>query len=120
MKPERNLMAACGLEDETQCVCIATLTDMMDEGPKVILRLQEIRRGVIIHPEPLTWYRQKQIEFEMLNLFTFNAVLNGLDNYVLDQVYNRITKIVRDVCEYLSIDGRDELIFFQVFVAMMF
>ncbi|KAH3850476.1 hypothetical protein DPMN_092887 [Dreissena polymorpha] len=47
MIPERNLMAACGLEAEQQRKWVADITDMKMDGPRVILRLPKIRHPVI-------------------------------------------------------------------------
>ncbi|XP_052238889.1 uncharacterized protein LOC127850131 isoform X4 [Dreissena polymorpha] len=68
MIPERNLMAACGLEDALQRKWVADITDMMDEGPRVILRLEKIRKAIVASPEPMLWFSQKRMEVEMLYL----------------------------------------------------
>ncbi|KAH3689874.1 hypothetical protein DPMN_040078 [Dreissena polymorpha] len=66
--PERNLMAACGLEDALQSKWVADITDMMDEGPRVILRLEKIRMAIVASPEPMLWLSQKRMEVEMPSL----------------------------------------------------
>ncbi|KAH3864953.1 hypothetical protein DPMN_027986 [Dreissena polymorpha] len=43
MIPERNLMAACGLNGEQKRIWVATITEMMKDGPKLIFRLPKIR-----------------------------------------------------------------------------
>ncbi|KAH3869778.1 hypothetical protein DPMN_032949 [Dreissena polymorpha] len=50
--PDRNLMAACGLDEEQQRIWISTITEMLNEGPRMILRLPKIRQALIAHPEP--------------------------------------------------------------------
>ncbi|KAH3850405.1 hypothetical protein DPMN_092816 [Dreissena polymorpha] len=74
MIPERNLMAACGLQNEQQRKWVANITDMMDEGPSVILRLEKILQAIICHPEPLLWFSGRRIELEMLMLKVINRV----------------------------------------------
>ncbi|KAH3812212.1 hypothetical protein DPMN_140636 [Dreissena polymorpha] len=53
MIPKRNLIENCGLENEQKRVWISTLTDLINEGPIMILRLPKIRHALIAHPEPL-------------------------------------------------------------------
>ncbi|KAH3796124.1 hypothetical protein DPMN_149691 [Dreissena polymorpha] len=43
MIPERNLMAASGLQAKQQSKWISDITDMMADGPWAILRLPKIR-----------------------------------------------------------------------------
>ncbi|KAH3689880.1 uncharacterized protein LOC127863987 isoform X2 [Dreissena polymorpha] len=68
MIPDRNLMAACGLDGALQRKWVADITDMMDEGPRVILRLEKIRKAIVASPEPMLWFSQKRMELEMLML----------------------------------------------------
>ncbi|KAH3865260.1 hypothetical protein DPMN_028299 [Dreissena polymorpha] len=42
-------MAASGLEEEQQRTWISTITEMIDEGPKMILRLPKIRQAILNH-----------------------------------------------------------------------
>ncbi|KAH3754819.1 hypothetical protein DPMN_189501 [Dreissena polymorpha] len=72
MIPERNLMAACGLTDALQSKWVADITVMMEEGPRVILRLEKVRKAIIASPEPLLWLSKKMMELEMLQLEFFN------------------------------------------------
>ncbi|KAH3734226.1 hypothetical protein DPMN_040665 [Dreissena polymorpha] len=72
MIPERNLMAACGLKEEQQRKWVADITDMIEEGPRVILRLPKIRQAIIGHPEPLLWFSSRRLELEMLALEEMN------------------------------------------------
>ncbi|XP_052239300.1 uncharacterized protein LOC127850361 isoform X2 [Dreissena polymorpha] len=66
MIPERNLMAACGLQEVQQRKWVADITDMIGEGPRVVMRLPKIRQAVIGHPEPLLWFSRKRMEIELL------------------------------------------------------
>ncbi|KAH3741966.1 hypothetical protein DPMN_048696 [Dreissena polymorpha] len=68
MIPERNLMAASGLQDQQQSKWIADITEMMDEGPRDILRLPRIRQAVVASPEPKLWFSKIRMELEMLYL----------------------------------------------------
>ncbi|KAH3796922.1 uncharacterized protein LOC127839231 [Dreissena polymorpha] len=68
MIPERNLMEACGISDKLQNKWVADITDMLEEGPGVILRLKKIRKAIVASPEPMLWYSKKRMELEMLFL----------------------------------------------------
>ncbi|KAH3850412.1 hypothetical protein DPMN_092823 [Dreissena polymorpha] len=79
MIPERNLMADCGLQDAQQQNWVAVITDMMEEGPRVILRLSKIRQAVICHKEPLFWFSRRRIEVELLRLERMSRSLQCTD-----------------------------------------
>ena len=68
MIPERNLMEACGMHDYQQHKWVADITDMLEEGPNVILRLEKIRKAIVASPEPMMWFSKKRMELEMLEL----------------------------------------------------
>ncbi|KAH3733693.1 hypothetical protein DPMN_040126 [Dreissena polymorpha] len=68
MIPERNLMDACGMHDYKQHKWVADITDMLEEGPKVILRLEKIRKAIVASPEPMLWFSRKRMELEMMSL----------------------------------------------------
>ncbi|XP_052240802.1 uncharacterized protein LOC127851221 [Dreissena polymorpha] len=68
MIPERNLMEACGMHDYQQHKWVADITDMLEEGPNVILRLEKIRKAIVASPEPMMWFSKKRMELEMLHL----------------------------------------------------
>ncbi|KAH3840319.1 hypothetical protein DPMN_113766 [Dreissena polymorpha] len=72
MIAERNLMAGCELDYELQRSWVSTITDMINEGPKIILRLPKIRQCLIAHPEPLMWYSRRRTELELLELINMN------------------------------------------------
>ncbi|XP_052240265.1 uncharacterized protein LOC127850908 [Dreissena polymorpha] len=76
---ERNLMATSGLDVEQQRTWISTITDMLNEGPRVILRLPKIRQCIVAHPEPFRWYSGRRIELEMLTLMLMNRVTICID-----------------------------------------
>ncbi|KAH3823770.1 hypothetical protein DPMN_125592 [Dreissena polymorpha] len=59
MIPERNLMEGCGLTPNQQSKWISVIREMMHEGPRIILRLEKIRKAIIAYPEPLMWYLQQ-------------------------------------------------------------
>ncbi|KAH3819544.1 uncharacterized protein LOC127881288 [Dreissena polymorpha] len=77
--PERNLMAACDLDNEQQRAWIATINELIEEGPRIILRLPKIRRAIIAHPEPLRWHSGMKIEMEMLELIKMYRAALGVD-----------------------------------------
>ncbi|XP_052273991.1 uncharacterized protein LOC127873924 [Dreissena polymorpha] len=72
MIPDRNLMAACGLGDVLQHKWVADITEMLEEGPRVILRLPKIRQAIVASPEPMLWFSKKKMEMEMLYLVMRN------------------------------------------------
>ncbi|KAH3809327.1 hypothetical protein DPMN_137690 [Dreissena polymorpha] len=85
MIPERNLMAASGLTYRQQSHWVEVITDMMAEGPRVILGLPKIRRAIVASPEPMLWYSMKRMELEMLELEHTNRLVPCLENGVLDK-----------------------------------
>ncbi|KAH3809347.1 hypothetical protein DPMN_137710 [Dreissena polymorpha] len=83
MIPERNLMAASGLTYRQQSHWVEVITDMMAEGPRVILGLPKIRRAIVASPEPILWYSMKRMELEMLELEYMNRFVTCLENGVV-------------------------------------
>ncbi|XP_052267574.1 uncharacterized protein LOC127869234 isoform X2 [Dreissena polymorpha] len=83
MITERNLMAACGLDETQKRTWIQMITDMIDEGPKVLRRIPKIRRAIISHPEPLMWYGKRRMEIELL-------VLKQLIKMIQHRAYNDV------------------------------
>ncbi|XP_052274790.1 uncharacterized protein LOC127874474 [Dreissena polymorpha] len=114
MIPERNLMAACGLQEEQQRKWVADIADMMEEGPRVILRLPKIRRAIICHPEPLLWFSRKRLEMEMLRLewmIRFEQSrrdANGecdFSDIILTEIQRRMNEIALVVCLRMFMEG---------------
>ncbi|KAH3768755.1 hypothetical protein DPMN_169972 [Dreissena polymorpha] len=113
MIPERNLMATSGLDREQQRTWISTITDMLNEGPRVILRLPKIRQCIVAHPEPLRWYSVRRIELEMLTLMRLNRSVicsdeNGEIDYtdaILQALNRRINEVITDVCVRMIMEG---------------
>ncbi|XP_052258689.1 uncharacterized protein LOC127863309 isoform X2 [Dreissena polymorpha] len=66
--PERNLMAKRGHDVEQQRVLVRSITDMINEGPRMLLRLKKVRHAIVCHPEPLLWYSKRRTELELLKL----------------------------------------------------
>ncbi|KAH3869104.1 hypothetical protein DPMN_032263 [Dreissena polymorpha] len=116
MIPDRNLMAANGLTDEQGRLWIATITDMIHEGPNMILRLPMIRQAIISHPEPLLWYNRTRIELEIIVLEViksvpptgcfFTYILHHLDRHGL---LNRWAEILADIDEKISYEERPDM-----------
>ncbi|KAH3825221.1 hypothetical protein DPMN_127095 [Dreissena polymorpha] len=55
MIPERHVMASCGLNDLLQSKWIPYITGMMEEGPRIKLRLGNILKASVEYPEPMLW-----------------------------------------------------------------
>ncbi|KAH3733135.1 hypothetical protein DPMN_039560 [Dreissena polymorpha] len=107
MIPERNLMAASGLQDKQQRKWVADITDMMDEGPRVILRLQRIRQAVIASPEPMLWFSKIRMELEMLEREKYIRAVQCSDEHdaIEQEIRRRQVEIMRDVAQRMLIDG---------------
>ncbi|XP_052223806.1 uncharacterized protein LOC127839464 isoform X1 [Dreissena polymorpha] len=108
MIPGRNLMAACALDHEQKRSWIATIDEMMTEGPRMILRLPKIRQAIIAHPEPLRWYSGRRIETEMLMLIRMNRVTLGMDHetdVIMQAVESRQKEVVREVRMRMLMEG---------------
>ncbi|KAH3850236.1 hypothetical protein DPMN_092643 [Dreissena polymorpha] len=123
--PERNLMEACGLQDQQQRKWVADITDIMEEGPRMILRLPRIRQTIICYPEPLLWFSRRRMELEMLQLEYLNRDLQCIDengecddtDIILQAIYMRHIEIVRELIQRMFIEGspvddrdRDEIL----------
>ncbi|KAH3865627.1 hypothetical protein DPMN_028669 [Dreissena polymorpha] len=48
---------------------------MINEGPRMILRLPKIRQSLIAHPEPFLWYIRGRMELELLMLMNNNIMI---------------------------------------------
>ena len=113
MIPERNLMATSGLDREQQRTWISTITDMLNEGPRVILRLPKIRQCIVAHPEPFRWYSGRRIELEMLTLVRLNRFAicideNGKIDYtdaIWQALKRRTNEVMTDVCVRMRMEG---------------
>ncbi|KAH3798448.1 uncharacterized protein LOC127839088 [Dreissena polymorpha] len=113
MIPERNLMEACGLEDALKRKWIKDITEMIEMGPNVILRLEKIRRAIIASPEPMLWFSKTRIELEMLYLEYFNRALkckreNGeqdVPDFMLYAIRKRQEEIELEVGRRMRMEG---------------
>ncbi|KAH3734081.1 hypothetical protein DPMN_040521 [Dreissena polymorpha] len=123
MIPERNLMATSGLDEEQQRTWISTITDMLNEGPRVILRLPKIRQCIIAHPEPLRWYSGRRIELEMLTLMRMNRSVICMDEVdytdaIAQALIRRENEVMTDVCVRMIMEGSQVInakaIFFRI------
>ncbi|KAH3693223.1 hypothetical protein DPMN_192626 [Dreissena polymorpha] len=113
MIPERYLMEACGLQTEQQRKWVADITDMMKEGPRVILRWSKIRKAVISHPEPLLWFSRRKLEFEILGLELItrltrcgdeNGKIDCSDNLLLE-ITRRHSEVQTEVIQRMIMEG---------------
>ncbi|KAH3724030.1 hypothetical protein DPMN_049832 [Dreissena polymorpha] len=138
MIPERNLMSACGLESEQQRAWVETLTDMLNEGPMVILRFKKIMQAFNSHIEQLIWYSKIRTECEML-LFVFiheslqcwqSKILEKegdidwetLDSKFLIEIVDiliRVAEIIEEVHKRLKMDGIEFYDTYDILVRMM-
>ncbi|KAH3865461.1 uncharacterized protein LOC127867042 [Dreissena polymorpha] len=126
MIPERNLMATSGLDEEQQRTWISTITDMLNEGPRVILRLPKIRQCIVAHPEPLRWYSGRRIELEMLALMlTYRDLICSDENgevddtdAILQALYRRRYEVITDVRVRMMMEGsrdiNEDAVFFRI------
>ncbi|KAH3740091.1 hypothetical protein DPMN_046786 [Dreissena polymorpha] len=86
MIPERNLMAEREFDVDQQRELVRSITDMINEGPRMLLRLNKIRQAIICHPEPLLWYSKMRTELEMLLLEKNNIEIRCSDeDLMIDQ-----------------------------------
>ncbi|KAH3818407.1 hypothetical protein DPMN_120020 [Dreissena polymorpha] len=120
MIPERNLMATCPMEHEQKLSWIATSNEMMNEGPRIILRLPKIRHTLSAHPEPLRWYSGRKIEFELLGLLGLLEMVDtsrrlqcmDVKTDGIMQVIHKRRGIVKEVIQRMYMEGsrvNDEL-----------
>ncbi|KAH3734262.1 hypothetical protein DPMN_040701 [Dreissena polymorpha] len=113
MIPERNLMAGCGLQEEQRRKWVADITEMLEEGPRMILRLPKIRQAIICHPEPLLWFSRRRMELEMLGLEWFNRAAkcsdeNGVcdfSDFILQEIGRRMSEIDIEVRLRMYMEG---------------
>ncbi|KAH3865510.1 hypothetical protein DPMN_028549 [Dreissena polymorpha] len=128
MIPDRNLMAASGLEEEQQRTWISTITEMINEGPRVILRLPKIRQGIVAHPDKLfRLYCGTKIELEMLILKRVKREGCCTDeNFVVDEsdvtllaIERRIQTIMKAVHIMMALEGSRDINIQDVFHRLM-
>ncbi|KAH3798433.1 hypothetical protein DPMN_152032 [Dreissena polymorpha] len=113
MIPERNLMEACGLEDALKRKWIKDITEMIESGPNVILRLEKIRKAIVASPEPMLWFSKTRTELEMLNLEKMNRVTkceneNGehdVPDFMLYALRKRQEEILREMMIRMLMEG---------------
>ena len=116
-------MAATELTDAQGRLWIATLTDMMNEGPYVIRRLPKIRQAIISHPEPLLWYNTKRFELEIIVLELVKRIplipligetysSHHLDS---DRILCRVFEIMVDVSENMCCEESTDIQYLVLF-----
>ncbi|KAH3831312.1 hypothetical protein DPMN_104575 [Dreissena polymorpha] len=103
------------LDYELQRSWVSTIPDMMNEGPKIILRLPNIRKSIIAHPEPLLWYCRRRTELELLELINMNRCIHckndnrkvdGSD-VMLQAIKKRRVEIIMDVVFRMYLEGSE-------------
>ncbi|KAH3791932.1 uncharacterized protein LOC127838358 [Dreissena polymorpha] len=122
MIPERNLMVACALEHEQKLSWIATINEMIEEGPRIILRLPKIRQALIAHPEPLQWYNGRRIEMEMLVLIIQNRHALGMSretDAIIQAASRRQAEIVREVKMRMIMEGGRGNNLYGIWISML-
>ncbi|KAH3875868.1 uncharacterized protein LOC127870479 [Dreissena polymorpha] len=87
--PERNLLAACGMREDLQHTWITIMKEMIEEGPRILLRLPKMRRAIIAHPEPLFLYYRMKTELELLFLMCTNRFIKYINDDVDDSEGDR-------------------------------
>ncbi|KAH3694470.1 hypothetical protein DPMN_081910 [Dreissena polymorpha] len=111
--PERNLMAASGLQDKQQHKWEADIKDMMTEGPRDILRLPKIRQAIFASPEPMLWFSKKRMELEMLSLEYVNRHTecqneNGVvdkSDEIMQAILRRRIELQVEVALWMRVEG---------------
>ncbi|XP_052220691.1 uncharacterized protein LOC127837546 isoform X2 [Dreissena polymorpha] len=101
MIPERNLMEACGINNRLHRKWVADITDMLEEGPGVILRLEKIRKAIVGSPEPMLWYSKTRMELEMLCI---EETLTYSD-FVLNSIRFRRREVLKEVRQRMIQEG---------------
>ena len=119
MIPERNLMEACGMHDYQQHKWVADITDMIEDGPNVILRLEKIRKAIVASPEPMMWFSKTRMELEMLELESMNRRAeikekNGEVDYsdsILEKIRSRQCDLLIQVAQrmFLKVSSPNQL-----------
>ncbi|XP_052238073.1 uncharacterized protein LOC127849511 isoform X3 [Dreissena polymorpha] len=120
MIPERNLMEACGMHDYQQHKWVADITDMLEEGPNVILRLGKIRKAIVASPEPMMWFSKKRMEIEMLVLEYKNRCVEirekteevDYSDSILEKIVSRQVDLLIQVAQrmFLTVSSANQLI----------
>ncbi|KAH3796125.1 hypothetical protein DPMN_149692 [Dreissena polymorpha] len=111
MIPERNLKAASDLHAKQQSKWVADITDMMAEGPRVILRLPKIRQAIIASPEPMLWFSKMRMVLEMLWLERLNRFLScgywmvGESDDILELINILKVELLREVELRMLLEG---------------
>ncbi|KAH3864908.1 hypothetical protein DPMN_027977 [Dreissena polymorpha] len=83
MIPERNLVSTSELCNDQQLLWVRSITDMMEEGPRILLRLKKFRQAIIGYPEPLLWYNKMMTETEMWWLESDNRQIQFFDANII-------------------------------------
>ncbi|KAH3792579.1 uncharacterized protein LOC127838301 [Dreissena polymorpha] len=112
MIPERNLMANCGLDVAQQRKWVADITDMLEEGPRVILRLVKIRRAIIASPQQMLRFSETRMWLDFLQLESLirmkqcdNEKLRRDSDYILNAIKRRRNDILIDVALRMYQEG---------------
>ncbi|KAH3798422.1 hypothetical protein DPMN_152021 [Dreissena polymorpha] len=126
MIPERNLMEACGLEDALKRKWIIDITEMIEMGSNVILRLEKIRKAIVASPEPMLWFSKTRTGLEMLFLEEMNRVEkckneNGgqdVPDFMLYAIRKRQEEILLEFAERMIMEGCSRNEFPKLFLRM--
>lgn len=113
MIEERNLMEAVDIEAEQQRTWEATIAEMINEGPRIIMRFSKVRQARIAFPQLLIWFTKTKAELEILTLEYRNrnnhckddkGMVDGSD-IVLQETLRRLNEILMQVRERLLCEG---------------
>ncbi|KAH3864948.1 hypothetical protein DPMN_027981 [Dreissena polymorpha] len=83
---------------------------MMEEGPRILLRLKTFRQAIIGYPEPLLWYSKMRAEMEMWMLELYNRLMQIMDtNSMVGE-----TDTIVQTCRKRSIEIGQEVVWRMV------
>ncbi|KAH3868746.1 uncharacterized protein LOC127867872 [Dreissena polymorpha] len=109
MIPDRNLMEACGLEDAQQTAWVNMITEMIKEGPRMILRLKKMRTILRSNLDTVFWFYNMRTELEILNLELTSRHERGAasqeDNEKTAEQMKRVNEILVEVRERSLVNG---------------
>ncbi|KAH3864913.1 hypothetical protein DPMN_027946 [Dreissena polymorpha] len=114
MIPERNLLATSDLSNEQQLLWVGTIKVIIEEGPRMLLRLPKFRKTINGYPQPFLWYSKMRTEMNMWQLESFkgrihcmvtNSMVDETDT-ILQTCKKRTSEIGIEVLRRMVLKGR--------------